>query len=266
MSSRSSSARSSAISGSMCSAGSSSTARSTRSGCRAGELDHEPAAEAVSQPRGALDAERVSGLDEIGEVLARRPTAAGTSSGRDRAGRRRPRDVRAAARRELCEASAVPGDAVQADDGRAGRVTPLCDVQHRHCVAVLAVRPRSGQTASTIFPKCWPSSRSCAAAASASGNTSSITGRQRRVGKHAQEPVEVVGAAHRRAQQRLPLQVQGTHLDRHLRAARAAEDDHAPTAVHAVERLLPRRSDRVEHEVRHRRARPPPRASPSFVA
>ena len=64
---------------------------------------------------------------------------------------------------QAAEPAAVPRDAVQADDGLAGRVSPLRDAQLH---------------VSTSLPKCVPASIAASAvAASARGWTESITGR-----------------------------------------------------------------------------------------
>src|SRR5262249_16716973 len=92
----------------------------------------EPAAERVPDPVGLLDAERLDGLEQVvgmrreapGRLVARAPVAA--QVGRDDA-ERRP-----ALLRQMLEALAVRGHAVQADERPGPRVAPLVHVQqHR---------------------------------------------------------------------------------------------------------------------------------------
>src|SRR5581483_1104697 len=66
---------------------------------------------------------------------------------------------------------------------------------------------------------------------------------------HAQQPGEVAGGAHRRPQDRLPAEVEGANVERHLGAAGSAEDDQPATPSQSCEGLAPGRADRVEDEV-----------------
>ena len=93
-----------------------------------GQLDDEPAAEAVPQPDGPPDAERVGRLDEVGDVLRDAP--------RRQEGRAAvPAQVDAhhavpgQAPGEIGEPAAVARDSMQAHDRLPGRVAPLGDVQ-----------------------------------------------------------------------------------------------------------------------------------------
>ena len=95
-------------------------------GVQSGELEDEPAAEGVANP---VHRAEVEGLDQIGDVLGERPrrlpprAAVAAQVGREHAKAGAP-----ALLREPAEALAVPGHAVQADDGRCRRVAPIVHV------------------------------------------------------------------------------------------------------------------------------------------
>ena len=105
------------------------------------ELGDQLAAEAVTDPGPARDPERVGGLDEVGDVLldapgrlpARAPVTAVVDPDHAVGGE--------ALLGQAAEPAAVARDAVQADDGLAGRVSPLRDAQLH---------------VSTSLPKCVP--------------------------------------------------------------------------------------------------------------
>ena len=135
------------------------------------------------------------------------------------------------------EPPAVARQPVETDGGRAGRIAELVDVQTH---------------VSTSFPNCAPEiMRSTAAAASASGRTESTTGRHAAVVDHREQPGEVLGAPHHRAEQRMLAGVERANVERDISPAGGTEhDDPAAPAAQRVERLLPRGADRVDHDVR----------------
>ena len=97
---------------------------------RGGELEHEPAAERVPDPVRLADAERVGGLDEVGDVRRIRPrrlpvraSVAAQVGGDD------VETLRPVLLGEPPVALAVSGDAVQADERRCAGIAPLVHVQ-----------------------------------------------------------------------------------------------------------------------------------------
>ena len=153
------------------------------------QLGDELPAEAVTDPRGTADPERVRRVDEVGDVLldapGRLPGRVAVAPVVDADDTIRGETLLA----ELPEAAAVARDAVQADDRRPPRIPPLSHAQLHD---------------STSLPKC-PPSRNCrrASAASSSGRTESTTGHQapcstaeRRPAKSAGLPIRVPSSDH----------------------------------------------------------------------
>src|SRR5204863_9538139 len=169
------------------------------------ELEHEPTAERVADPVRLVDPEGPERLEEVVHVRRERP-------------RRLPARAAVAAQvrcddaevlcppllRELSEPLTVGGDAVQADDRRRRRVTPLVHVPH-HAATILsswssrsarATSPQSRQTRSRTPPtttsgwaRAWPERSSAPAVRRSSGRR--WRGGRLRLGRRWQRPPAV---------------------------------------------------------------------------
>ena len=183
------------------------------------------------------DAERVGGLDEIGDVLLdaprRLPARAAVAAvvDADHAIGRRAAPRRAARKRRPW-----PVTPCRQSTGAPRRISPLRDVQLHE---------------STSLPKCAPVlDRSSAAAASASGRTWIDHGPPRAALERAQEAREVGRAAHHRPEQRELPEVERPHRQASTSVPPVApKTTSRPPGPQALERLRPGRADGVDHEV-----------------
>ena len=214
-------------------------------GAQARRRDRSAKASARHRPRRPEHAARR--LERGRRLVPERVRRPGRGAGRARA-RRRTTSSRSCSRSATPRASATRVPAHGRGVERPGE--PEAARRARRAALATRSRARACRSARPAFIRSW------AASASASGRTLSITGCQSPSLTIRISAEKSRGRAHRRAEDRLPVQVERAHVERHLRPAGAAEDDE-PAAPAQRLAASPARSSRPSRA----RRRPGRRAS-----